>query len=173
MLYSLGFDNVSILNGGFAEWTRLHLPIETKKNIFEPANFQSKIKVEKFIDKDEILKTLTKNSSLLVNALTEDIHSGNNPRYGRPGRIPGSINIPFHNFLEPNTEKFKSIKKINSIFESKGITSDKIIINYCGGGIAATLNAFALFQAGFRKFKVYDNSMNEWAMDETLPIEIG
>ena len=106
MLYSLGFDNVSILNGGFAEWTRLHLPIETEKNIFEPANFQSKI-------------------------------------------------------------------KINSIFVSKGITSDKIIINYCGGGIAATLNAFALFQAGFRKFKVYDNSMSEWAMDETLPIEIG
>jgi thiosulfate/3-mercaptopyruvate sulfurtransferase len=157
MLYSLGFDNVSILNGGFSEWTRLDLPIEIKKNIFEPANFKSKIKIEKFIDKDEILKTLTKNSSLLVNALTEDIHSGNNPRYGRPGRIPSSINIPFHNFLELNTGKFKSIK---------------IIINYCGGGIAATLNAFALFQAGFIKFKVYDNSMSEWAMDETLPIEI-
>ena len=47
------------------------------------------------------------------------------------------------------------------------------IINYCGGGIAATLDAFVLHQLGFHKLKIYDNSMSEWAMNEDLPIETG
>ena len=52
------------------------------------------------------------------------------------------------------------------------ITKDSEILNYCGGGIAATLNAFVLYQLGFQKLKVYDNSLSEWAMDKSLPMEI-
>ena len=37
--------------------------------------------------------------------------------------------------------------------------------------IAATLAAFILYQLGFKNLQIYDNSMSEWAMDETLPIE--
>ena len=46
-------------------------------------------------------------------------------------------------------------------------------MNYCGGGIAATLDAFGLHQLGFQKLQIYDNSMSEWAMDVGLPIETG
>ena len=51
------------------------------------------------------------------------------------------------------------------------ISPDKRILNYCGGGIAATLDAFILYQLGFKNLEIYDNSMSEWAMDENLPIE--
>ena len=47
------------------------------------------------------------------------------------------------------------------------------VITYCGGGIAATLDAFLLHQLGYEDIAVYDNSMSEWATDETLPIETG
>ena len=111
-------------------------------------------------------------SSILLNALTEDIHIGSNSRYGRPGRIPSSLNIPFHDLIEADTGKLKPPKEVIQIFADKGITSDYEIVNYCGGGIAATLNAFILHQMGFKKLKIYDNSMSEWAMNENLPIEI-
>ena len=39
MLRAVGFDNVSILNGGFIEWLRLGLATESKINIVNPANF--------------------------------------------------------------------------------------------------------------------------------------
>ena len=55
----------------------------------------------------------------------------------------------------------------------KNVTSDSLILNYCGGGIAASLEAFVLFQLGFQNIQIYDNSMSEWAMDKELPIEIG
>ena len=42
-----------------------------------------------------------------------------------------------------------------------------------GSGIAATLDAFLLHQLGYEDIAVYDNSMSEWATDESLPIETG
>ena len=52
------------------------------------------------------------------------------------------------------------------------ITKDKNILNYCGGGIAASLEAFVLYQLGFEKIVIYDNSLHEWAaIDQTLPME--
>ena len=98
---------------------------------------------------------------------------GINKRYGRPGRIPGSINIPFHEFVEKKTGKLKSPKQLLKIIIEKNINYDHQIINYCGGGIAATLDAFVLMQLGYSQLKIYDNSMSEWAMDQNLPIEVG
>ena len=58
-----------------------------------------------------------------------------------------------------------------AIFASARATPDKRILNYCGGGIAATLDAFLQHQLGYTDIAVYDASMSEWAKDEALPIE--
>ena len=39
-------------------------------------------------------------------------------------------------------------------------------------GIAASLDAFVLFQLCYDDIEIYDNSMSEWATDDSLPIEI-
>ena len=46
------------------------------------------------------------------------------------------------------------------------------VIAYCGAGIAATNLAFAITMTGFRNITVYDASLNEWAKDNRLPLEI-
>ena len=43
------------------------------------------------------------------------------------------------------------------------------VITYCGGGIAATVNAMAHLMAGNQNVAVYDGSMDEWA-GEGLPM---
>ncbi len=171
MLYSLGYENVSVLNGGFIEWERLGLPTNIKSNNFDRAEFRVEIKSDIFVGKERVLAAIDDASSLLLNALTEDIHIGDNSRYGRPGRIPNSLNIPFHDLIEAGTGKLIPPKEAIQIFADMGITSDCEIVNYCGGGIAATLNAFILHQMGFEKLQIYDNSMSEWAKDDSLPIE--
>jgi len=53
-------------------------------------------------------------------------------------------------------------------------SGDKIerIITYCGGGIAATVNAIAHLMVGNENVAVYDGSMNEW-VGERLPTTKG
>ena len=173
MLRAIGFDKASVLNGGFMEWERLSLPTESTVNNFRPADFEVQLKPHIFVGKEKVLEAIGDKSCLLLNALTEDLHIGKNPRYGRLGRIPNSLNTPFHCLVDAGTGKFKSPVDANYIFTESGITQNLEIINYCGGGIAATLDAFVLHQLGFHKLKIYDNSMSEWAMDENLPIETG
>ena len=172
MLYALGFKNVSILNGGFVEWKRLNLPIEKKVTRFDPAEFKSQFKEDIFVGKNRVLDAIADKSSLLLNALTADLHSGRSARYGRRGRIPNSINVPFHELINTNTQKLRLPQEVAKIFAKKSIGPYLKIVNYCGGGIAATLDAFVLYQIGFKKLQIYDNSMSEWAMDFSLPIEI-
>ena len=172
MLYVVGYKKVSILNGGFQEWLNLGLPTETRITVFPPADFNLDLKEDIFVDKEYVLEAINANNHILINALTKDIHDGLSKRYGRPGHIPRSLNIPFHKFVQEDTEKFISFHKAQELIESMGITKDNIIVNYCGGGIAATLDAFILYQLGFKNLKVYDNSMSEWALDETLPINV-
>ena len=173
MLYVLGFRQASILDGGLIEWERLGFLTENIVNKFEYADFDVKPNDNVFVSKDEVLLGMGKKSCVLLNALTKDLHMGENPRYGRRGRIPGSMNIPFHKLVEKQTGKFKTPFELMKIFQEKGITDNLEIINYCGGGIAATLDAFVLLQLGFNNLKIYDNSMSEWAMDQNLPIEVG
>jgi len=171
MLHLLGYSKVSILNGGFLEWLRLGLPTEEKATLFPIADFTVDEKPEVCVNKKLVLKCIHDESCFLINALTEDIYSGKNSRYGRPGRVPNSHNIPFHQFVNSETGKFITPIEALHIFKAKKISSDKKIISYCGGGIAATLNYFVLHQLGYSQLFIYDNSMSEWAMDAALPIE--
>tara|TARA_Y100000588_G_scaffold391330_1_gene499619 strand:- start:565 stop:1470 length:906 start_codon:yes stop_codon:yes gene_type:complete len=173
MLAAVGYTKVSVLNGGLREWKRLGFATESGINEFETAEFKAKLNTRLFVDKNEVVAALGREDSILLNSLTEDIFKGKSTRYGRPGRIPGSINIPFHELLETDRGTLKSPKQILSIISNAGMERHHKIINYCGGGIAATLTTFVLYQLGFEKLGIYDNSMSEWATDESLPIEVG
>ncbi len=172
MIYMLGYKNVSILNGGLREWKRNDYDLESGENFYSETTFLNSESQSFFVGREQTLDAMNNNSCFLINALTSDIHNGESTRYGRPGRIPRSINIPFSDLMDINTHMLKSPKEALSVFEKYNISKDSEILNYCGGGIAATLNAFVLHQLGFEKLKVYDNSLSEWAMDESLPMEI-
>ncbi len=49
---------------------------------------------------------------------------------------------------------------------------DQKVITYCGGGVAATMDSFALTLLGHADVGIYDNSLSEWAKDHSLPMEV-
>ena len=172
MLRSVGVDNVSILDGGFKEWKKNNLPTSQTSLTYSPSNFEFTPRENIFVNKDVVINAIDNPDSIILNSLTADIHEGQNPRYGRSGRIPSSKNIPFHDLLDINTGKFKPIEELEKIFEINKISKNKNIVNYCGGGIAASLEAFVLYQLGFKNIVIYDNSLHEWAAtNQTLPME--
>ena len=173
MIHALGYPKVSILDGGFQTWENHGLPISRIATHFGPADFQVTERPQIFIGKKQVLAAIDDDQSVLINALTRDIHVGESRRYGRPGHIPKSVNIPFHELIDTGSGKLISPHDAARIFHDKNIKPELKIINYCGGGIAATLDAFVLYQLGFEHLFIYDDSLSEWAMEPNLPLETG
>jgi thiosulfate/3-mercaptopyruvate sulfurtransferase len=46
-------------------------------------------------------------------------------------------------------------------------------ITYCGGGIAASSNAFVMIRLGYSDVAVYTASLQEWAADPANPMVTG
>ena len=175
MLKSLGFDDASVLDGGLDKWKAEGRAIETgAAKGYPPATFTAKPRAGYFVDKHETLKASTDRNTVVVNALGPQFHKGLEPsRYGRPGRIPGSVNVSAATLVDPETKAFLPLADAEKKFASAGITKDKRVVAYCGGGISATIDLFQLHRLGYDNLTLYDGSMGEWAKDESLPIETG
>ncbi|MFC7476321.1 sulfurtransferase [Dankookia sp. GCM10030260] len=173
MLRAIGFDDAAILDGGFDKWAAEGRPTETAETRYPPATLAARPRPGLFIGKAEVQAAIGDAGACTINALAPDLHRGENPRYGRPGRIPGSVNVPAAALLDPAALTIRPPEAVAASFAAVGADPSKRILLYCGGGIAATLDAFLLHQLGYRDIAVYDASMSEWAKDESLPIEQG
>lgn len=170
MLKWLGFDNASIVDGGFDKWEAEGRPMSRDPCRYPPGTLSINPKPSIFVGRDEVLAALDDPTTCIVNALGSELHVGKIVRYGRAGRIPGSVNVPQKALLEPNGV-FRSPDEIVHIFAKVEINKADNFITYCGGGIFATVDAFWLHQLGYENVAVYDNSMSEWGADSSLPIE--
>ena len=173
MLRTIGFDNAAILDGGWDKWAIEQRPVSTDAVTFASAQLTCEPRPELFVGKDEVQAAIGDDKVCTLNALSSELHSGQIYRYGRPGRVPGSVNVPAADLQIGDSKVFANAEAVADKFSGVGATPDKRIILYCGGGIAATLDAFLLHQLGYENLTVYDNSMSEWATDESLPIETG
>ncbi|KUJ85651.1 hypothetical protein AVO45_01275 [Ruegeria marisrubri] len=173
MLRWIGFDQAAVLDGGFERWQADGRPISTLPCTYPPGKLSVNIRPGLFVGKDDVLAAIGDNRSCTINALGPDVFSGENPRYGRPGRVPGSINVPKVSLVDPKSMKFKPVDEINKLFSAAGATQADRYLTYCGGGIFATVIAYWLYQLGHDNIAVYDNSMSEWATDPDLPMETG
>ena len=175
MLRSLGFEGAAVLDVGIDKWTAEGRDIETGlAGGYPPATFPARPKDGLFIDKHDVLAATTESDTVIVNALGPQFYKGLEPsRYGRPGRIPGSVSVPAASLIDAKHKTFVPLEEAEATFAAQGITKDKRVIAYCGGGISATIDLFQLHRLGYDNLTLYDGSMGEWAKDAALPIEVG
>jgi thiosulfate/3-mercaptopyruvate sulfurtransferase len=173
MLRALGFDDATVLDGGLDKWKAESRPLESgPAKGYPAATFKATPRPGLFIDKAGVLAALQDRSTVIVNALGPQFHQGLEPsRYGRPGRIPGSVNVPAAQLVDAKDKNFTALADAAAKFERQGLSKDKRVVCYCGGGISATVDLFLLHQLGYDNLTLYDGSMGEWAKDRSLPIE--
>jgi thiosulfate/3-mercaptopyruvate sulfurtransferase len=162
-----------VLDGGLDKWKAEARAVETGPATgYSPAAFAAKPKPGYFVDRHEVLAASQRRNTVVVNALGPQFHKGLEPsRYGRPGRIPGSCNVSAATLLDPQTKAFVPLADAETKFAAQGVSRDKRVVAYCGGGISATIDLFLLHQLGYDNLTLYDGSMGEWAKDASLPIE--
>lgn len=170
--HSMGFDRAMVLDGGYNSWVGAGHPVSTDPSPMAPATFTARPRREVIYGKDEVLAVLDNPDVAVVNALSAEQFSGTGGMtFGRPGRIANSVNVPYAQVCDMETGIFSDAETLRAMFESAGATPDRKIVNYCGGGISATLGFFAQKALGYEDVALYDASMQEWGKDDSLPME--
>jgi thiosulfate/3-mercaptopyruvate sulfurtransferase len=174
MLRAHGFDNVAVLDGAWQKWTAEGRPVSTGDERYPPARFVTRPRAGLFCDKHAVLQAIGDKRTRIVNALTREQHEGTGgTTFERPGHIAGSINVVAKDLVDPVTNVFLPLDVIRKKFEDAGVMAREKTIVYCGGGISATGDAFALTLLGRKDVSVYDGSLNEWGSDPSLPMHAG
>lgn len=169
-----GFDDISVLEGGFQKWKEEGHPITTEPGHYSRAKFTGERRPELLATKEDVKKAMHNEDVILINSLSPEDFRGETNTYPRKGHIPNSVNVFFGSHADTTTRQLHDISKLRETFEKYGaLDPNKKVITYCGGGIAATWNALLLNMLGQNNVAVYDGSMNEWASDPDCPLITG
>ncbi|MCP5056811.1 MAG: sulfurtransferase [bacterium] len=172
LLRAAGLENVALLNGGFTKWKAEGHPISTDPCGYPPTRPSVRPDESWWATKNEVRAAIGSGAVCTLNSLPRSLHTGQvEMGYSRPGRIAGSDNAPFTGVVDPETGTLRSDSELREHFRPVGALERERVISYCGGGIAATLNGFALRRLGHPNVGVYDGSLNEWSRDPELPME--
>jgi rhodanese-related sulfurtransferase len=130
------------------------------------------VRDELLATRDELLAALGDTGTVVVNSLRPELFRGEEAgRRPRPGRIPGSVNVPFTDLYD-DAGLLRPAEQLRPLFAEVGALDAQRVVTYCGGGIAAASDALALATLGVDA-ALYDGSLNEWASDPELPMDTG
>ena len=168
-----GHDQVVVLNGGMAKWQRENLPLTDTIPIFQTATFTPVVRPELRATAGDVLRLLGQRDIALIDARDRGQYTGSIVRKpGRRGHIPGALNIPREELVDPATGTFRSDEELAQVFSNAQVTPQQHVVAYCNGGVAATTVLFSLAMLGYPSLTNYDGSWNEWGKRQDLPAEL-
>ncbi len=168
-----GHKRVVVLNGGLPKWLREHRPIDSTVPSYPPTTFTPVVQQRMRATAEDVLALIDQAGTTLVDARDEGQYSGTVVRgEGRAGHIPGAVNLPREELIDPETGMFRSEEELKQVFTAAHISPDQHVVAYCNGGVAATTVLFSLAMLGYPHLTNYDGSWNEWGVRQDLPVEL-
>jgi thiosulfate/3-mercaptopyruvate sulfurtransferase len=169
MLRWIGFDQAAILDGGLAAWTTAGGELSTTLKKRAVGQLSVSLRPELMADINDVRAAIDDETVHIVDSLPAESYRGDYAMYARPGHIVTAVSAPGV-LLVDETGRFRSQDEMEMLFDGN---REQRAITYCGGGIAASQNAFVMTRLGFNDVAVYDNSLQEWAADPANPMATG
>ncbi|HKK05109.1 MAG TPA: sulfurtransferase [Gammaproteobacteria bacterium] len=166
MLRWVGFDRAAVLDGGLGAWAAEGHPLSLDVVTRPPRQLTPKPRPEVIADRHEVLAGIDDDAVILIDTLPAPMYRGEMSIYARPGHIPGALNIDALELLD-RTGRFRPLGELAAMHD---LDRNARVITYCGGGIAASANAFIMTRLGFTNVAVYTASLQEWAADPANPM---
>jgi thiosulfate/3-mercaptopyruvate sulfurtransferase len=166
----IGHDAAAVLDGGIRDWSDAGYAQTAQPSIARGGgSIAVRLQPELTVSADEILAQLDGVS--VVDARAGERFRGEvEPLDAKAGHIPGARNRWFkENYDESG--RFKSPERLRAELARYGPPAR--VVNQCGSGVSAAVNALAMEIAGLRGARLYPGSWSEWSSNPQRPVETG
>ena len=167
-------EGVYILDGGLKAWHAAGLPLSLDAPLVSRGTFSGTPDQALLLSAEQLQQRLAQPSLTLLDARALPRFRGEvEPIDPVAGHIPGAQCAAFTDNLGPDG-RFLSAEQLKQRFAQKlaGRSPDDVVA-YCGSGVTACHNLFALCLAGYPLAALYAGSWSEWITDQTRAIATG
>jgi thiosulfate/3-mercaptopyruvate sulfurtransferase len=173
LLRYFGHDRVSLLDGGWPVWREAGYPTEDGAPSVPQLMFTAVPHDEMVVDADMVEQLRRDRRALLLDARANERFEGIvEPVDLEAGHIPGARSAPFQGNLRDDG-RMKSIDELRVRYLALGADSAERIVCYCGSGVTAAHDIFALHLAGRTDALLYEGSWSDWSGDRSRPVATG
>ena len=170
LLRWMGLTEVAILHGGMKGWLAGGYPVTNEQSAISKTELMLTAGAMPTITVDELFKVFHSPEYQLVDARSEERFNGSaEPIDSKAGHIPGATCHPFTRNMDEQG-RFLPVRELKATFE-KFQAGGRETIFYCGSGITACHNLFAMAYAGLDVGKLYPGSWSEWITGAARPTE--
>lgn len=158
LLHYFGHPRVSLLDGGWQAWQLAGYTIEASVPAIPPALFTPAPRPEMVVDAAAVEVLRSDPHVLLLDARATERYEGRvEPIDARAGHIPGAKSAPFAGNIAPDG-KMRTAEELRERFQALGAGTAQQIVCYCGSGVTAAHNIFAMQLAGHNGILLYEGS---------------
>lgn len=175
LLRYFGNDNASLLDGGLHQWIVEGRPLTHQVPNFPRGEFVARPNENMVVNKQEMITLMRHPRTLILDARAPERYRGETePIDVRAGHIPGAHNAPIaENLVGTDDLRFRPLHELRARYDAFGANSADEIVAYCGSGVNAAADLFALHLAGYDNTRLYAGSFSEWSRAMELPIVTG
>lgn len=167
LLRYFGHARVGVLNGGIASWTAKNLPLSTDIPPTREGSFMAQPGVLPTVSAEELREP---HRWFLIDSRSPARYRGEQePIDAKAGHIPGARLFNFQEVFEAPA-KYLPTDTLQQYFSK--VPQDASVAVYCGSGVTACVNLFALSQIGIQGV-LYPGSWSDWVSYQDNPIATG
>lgn len=167
LLHYFGHDRVGVVNGGIGSWTAAGLPLSTEIPPKRRGTFTAKPHSMPTVSAAELKEP--HRWFLMDSRNAARFRGDQEPIDTKAGHIPGARPFNYQEVFEAPA-RYLPTDTLEQHFAT--VPRDSSVAVYCGSGVTACVNLFALSQIGIKGF-LYPGSWSDWISYPDNPIATG
>jgi thiosulfate/3-mercaptopyruvate sulfurtransferase len=167
-------DGVMLLDGGLNAWRVAGLPLSSTTTTATLGNFNGQADAQILLTAGQLQQRLGEPQLCLLDARALPRFRGEvEPLDPVAGHIPGAHCAVFTDNLDASGRFLPAAQLQQRFAALLGERPSSSLAAYCGSGVTACHNLFALCLAGYPLAPLYAGSWSEWITDPQRPVALG